>query len=265
MNTLLADYTAAPQTLRVSAKLNLRAAPSSSAARVGRVTPGLSLVADQLLDAEPYLGNSHWYRQAVTGHFFWAGGVMPLMGPRQAPPMTMVVHQRPDGSILPLSEGNIKKIFGDFSFVPAARIGAIRISTPGWEAAHLATLTHPALASVHPGGITLHQKAIPSFQAAFDAILAAGLAKLILSFDGSFVARHKGWNPNRGLSSHSWGIAIDLNTAWNGYGKAPAPLGSLGSVQELLPHFAAQGIAWGGDFSKPDTDGMHFELARLDV
>ncbi|MBB4841839.1 hypothetical protein HNP55_000334 [Paucibacter oligotrophus] len=265
MSTPLADYTAAPQQLKVRAKLNLRVGPSTATTRVGRARPGEVLSADQLLDAEPYLNSSHWYRQTGTGFLFWAGGVEPGSAARPAPPLSMVVNQRSDGSIQPLSEAKIKLIFGDFSFAPATPAGAVQITTPGWLAAHLASFSHPVLAAVHPAAITLHQKAIPSFQAAFDAIQAAGLADRILSFNGSFVPRHKGWNPASGLSAHSWGIAIDLNTAWNGYGKTPAPLGSLGSVQELLPHFAAQGFAWGGDFASPDVDGMHFELARLDV
>lgn len=82
---------------------------------------------------------------------------------------------------------------------------------------------------------------------------------------GLWVPRHKGWNPARGLSSHSWAIAIDLNAPWNGYGATPAPLGAHGSVRELVPFFAAEGFAWGGDFSPPYVDGMHFELARFDL
>ena len=75
-----------------------------------------------------------------------------------------------------------------------------------------------------------------------------------------------GWDPSRGLSTHSWGAAIDLNVPWNGYGAVPAALGAHGSVRELVPIFESEGFAWGGYF-KPQSiaDGMHFELSRLDL
>lgn len=66
----------------------------------------------------------------------------------------------------------------------------------------------------------------------------------------------------RGLSSHTWGIAIDLNVAWNGYGNVPAAHGVHGSVRQLVAIFESEGFAWGGYFEPLSIcDGMHFELA----
>ena len=77
--------------------------------------------------------------------------------------------------------------------------------------------------------------------------------------------RKKGWNPRRTLSAHAYGVAIDLNARWNGYGVKPAPRGAPGSLVELVDIFAAHGFAWGGHFRPARyADGMHFELARLD-
>jgi hypothetical protein len=63
------------------------------------------------------------------------------------------------------------------------------------------------------------------------------------------------------LSNHAYGTAFDINAAWNGLGREPAPLGAKGSVLELLPLAEAHGFAWGGLFSR--RDAMHFEVARV--
>ena len=97
------------------------------------------------------------------------------------------------------------------------------------------------------------------------AIQAAGLGSKLLSCDGTFVTRHKGHDPTRGLSSHSWGVSMDINAKWNAYGQIPAPLGAIGSTREFVSIFEALGFAWGGYFSHPYEDGMHFELARFDL
>jgi hypothetical protein len=110
----------------------------------------------------------------------------------------------------------------------------------------------------------VHRTAEKHFAAVFAEIEALGLTGVIRTCAGTFVPRHKGWDPSRGLSSHSWGIAIDVNVAWNGYGKTPAAPGTTGSVHEIVPVFERHGFAWGGYFSPPYEDGMHFELARSD-
>jgi len=265
MSILLADYTAAPQALRVRAKLNLRAQPSTVAARTGRAQVDEVLSGDQLLDAEPYLGISHWYRQAGSGDYFWGGGVEPTpMLLLQLPlAMASVVHQRSDGSIRPLSEAIIRKIYGSFDYTE--RSGGMISIDPAWTAQQLVPFDHPVLRRIAVAPLQVHSKAHASFTAVFDAIEQAGLAELVLACSGTFCAHHMGNDPKRGLSSHSWGIAIDLNVPWNSYHSPPAPKGSRGSVQELVPYFAEQGFAWGGDFSYSYIDGMHFELARLDL
>jgi len=54
------------------------------------------------------------------------------------------------------------------------------------------------------------------------------------------------------ISMHSWGVAIDINTAWNQLGKQPT------MSKELVSCFKDAGFNWGGDFIR--KDGMHFEL-----
>lgn len=57
------------------------------------------------------------------------------------------------------------------------------------------------------------------------------------------------------LSLHAWGLAVDVNAAWNGLGKAPTL--SNGFVQCWLD----AGWDWGGFWKR--KDGMHFQLKSL--
>lgn len=88
---------------------------------------------------------------------------------------------------------------------------------------------------------------------AFKSLIATGKVSELKTWDGCFNIRKK-----RGLSSmslHSWGIAIDVNAAWNGLGKEPA----LSS--EFVKCFTDNGFDWGGTWSR--KDGMHFQLNKI--
>jgi hypothetical protein len=88
---------------------------------------------------------------------------------------------------------------------------------------------------------------------AFKNLIATGFVKELKTWDGCFNIRKK-----RGLTSmslHSWGIAIDVNAAWNGLGKTPVL--SAGFVK----CFTDAGFHWGGTWTR--NDGMHFQLAKI--
>lgn len=75
----------------------------------------------------------------------------------------------------------------------------------------------------------------------------------IKTWDGCFNIRKK-----RGFNSwslHSWGIAIDINAAWNQLGKEPQ------MSPELVQCFTDEGFDWGGDWNR--KDGMHFQLKEI--
>lgn len=88
---------------------------------------------------------------------------------------------------------------------------------------------------------------------AFKNINERGLADQVKTWDGCFNIRRKRGSISASL--HSWGIAIDINAAWNGFGKTPT------MSPELVQCFVDAGFDWGGRWSKPD--GMHFQLARI--
>jgi hypothetical protein len=88
---------------------------------------------------------------------------------------------------------------------------------------------------------------------AFKNLIDTGKVSELKTFDGCFNIRKK-----RGLSSmslHSWGIAIDLNAAWNCFGCKPV------LSPEFVKCFTDAGFDWGGTWSKPD--GMHFQLTKI--
>lgn len=160
-----------------------------------------------------------------------------------------------------LNIAEIRKAFGDFEFQekPGGRIAILG----DWRDKHIVTVALPQIAGLLGGEkIECHRAIAGPLQGAFEEIAEAGLIDRILTWDGCFVPRHKGWDPDRELSAHSWGIAFDINANWNAYGEDPKPKGMKGSVIELVPFFERRGFAWGGRFSTKYRDGMHFEYCR---
>ena len=91
---------------------------------------------------------------------------------------------------------------------------------------------------------------------AFKALIDTGHAMELKTFDGCFNIRYQRGS-RTAASLHSWGIAIDVNAAWNGLGKVPTL--SPGFVK----CFTDNGFDWGGNFKGSRVDGMHFELSKI--
>ena len=88
---------------------------------------------------------------------------------------------------------------------------------------------------------------------AFSNLIDRDFVKELKTFDGCFNVRKK-----RGLTSmslHSWGIAIDVNAAWNGLGKTPV------LSEGFVKCFTDAGFDWGGTWQR--KDGMHFQLKSI--
>lgn len=88
---------------------------------------------------------------------------------------------------------------------------------------------------------------------AFKNLISTGCVKELKTWDGCFNIRKK-----RGLTSmslHSWGIAIDVNAAWNGLNKEPQ------LSKEFVNCFTLAGFDWGGTWTR--KDGMHFQLKTI--
>lgn len=252
---------------RVTARLRIRGgAPSLQAPRLGAIEAGATIYPVAQVVGDDVAGNATWFA-LEDNRFVWGGACVAATDAAATTGTdagAIDVLRRDDGSIRNLPITEIKDVFGSFSF-EEGRGGAIKIDA-AWSGAHLTEVDCPLFAGTPLGKLTVHKKAADAFSRVFKAIEDAGHSDVVRTCAGTWVPRHMGWNPARALSSHSWGIAIDLNHQWNGYGCVPAPLGTIGSVREIVGMFEKEGFAWGGYFQPlPYTDGMHFEFARRDV
>jgi hypothetical protein len=139
---------------------------------------------------------------------------------------------------------------GSFSYTPHAD-GRVT-PDPKWVAANIRSEEVPIL-----GRVTCHRVMLPQLRAALQEVVQRGLADKIHpdEYAGCYYPRYIGYDPAKGLSLHSWGIAVDLNVPGNQRGTA----GEMD--RQVVQIFKRWGFAWGGDWNY--TDPMHFELASI--
>jgi hypothetical protein len=106
---------------------------------------------------------------------------------------------------------------------------------------------------VIPKRIYCNRDMIEPLRRALRNLIATGAVEELKTWDGCFNIRSK---RNGGTPSlHSWGVAIDVNAAWNRMGQKP-------TVSNQFVHcFVEAGFDWGGDWRTPD--GMHFQLSVI--
>jgi hypothetical protein len=106
---------------------------------------------------------------------------------------------------------------------------------------------------VIPKRVYCNRDLVAPLTQAFKNIIARGLVDQLRTWDGCFNIRRKksGLSP----SLHSWGMAIDINAAWNGFNRPPT------MTKELVQCFKDAGFEWGGDWRV--KDGMHFQLKEF--
>lgn len=107
----------------------------------------------------------------------------------------------------------------------------------------------------HPGqtarAMRCHPSAADAFRAAFHTLREEGLWSDLKTFGGCYVARQKRSQPDA-WSTHTWGVAVDLDVLNNKLGEEPRISPAIVQV------FEAFGFTWGGRWRRPD--GMHFQL-----
>jgi hypothetical protein len=153
--------------------------------------------------------------------------------------------------------------FGVFRYEPIPPGDDIRI-LGNWESRNIVDVSVPQLRKVkgapRSGRIRVHKLVKAQVQAVFAAWEKDRLLPLVKTWDGSFHPRFIRGSMTT-LSSHAWGIALDINARWNPLQVMPPLRGRVGSVRELVRHANELGFFWGGHFSR--RDGMHFEVARV--
>ncbi|MDQ6482241.1 M15 family metallopeptidase [Dyadobacter sp. LHD-138] len=102
-----------------------------------------------------------------------------------------------------------------------------------------------------PNKIYVNYLLIAVLESTFRELIARGLHKEIRTFDGCFNIRPK--RGSSGISTHAWGISIDLNATWNPF------RGKVTWSKEFLDAWRKNGWICGADWSATSKDGMHFQ------
>jgi LysM repeat protein len=127
-----------------------------------------------------------------------------------------------------------------------------------WEADQLARapLPFPIALSWDPAkqvrNLYCHKFLVPVFPAVFAEIQRRGLHRKIRTYGGCFNFRAK--RSGSKLSTHAWGVAIDLNPETNGMGQA----GDMATG--IVKVFESFGFTWGGRWTGRNKDPMHFQF-----
>jgi hypothetical protein len=119
-----------------------------------------------------------------------------------------------------------------------------------FEAKWMTLWTPPPGIMALPRRIYCHKLLLPRLLDFYDRVDDAGLRGQIKTWDGCFNVRQK--KGGTSLSLHSWGLAFDINAAWNGFGEVPT------MTPELIACIDGAGLEWGGRWKRPD--GMHWQL-----
>jgi hypothetical protein len=154
----------------------------------------------------------------------------------------------PDVQQTAIVTGTVADAVGVFRYTV---LGGGRIAPePAWVAEHISTEAVPIL-----GTITCNKDLFPQLRAAFEEIVARGLADKIIpeQYAGCYYPRFIAGSTT--LSNHSFGLALDMNVPGN-------LRGTVGEMDRtVVSIFKKWGFGWGGDWSY--TDPMHFEMNRL--
>jgi D-alanyl-D-alanine carboxypeptidase len=149
-----------------------------------------------------------------------------------------------------LSTRSVTSRVGTFNYTPHPD-GTVS-PDPRWVRRYIRTETVPII-----GRVTCNKGMIPQLRSALVEIVQRRLADKIHpgQYGGCYVPRYIANDPAKGLSLHTWGIAVDLNVPENQRGTAGQMDRTVVSI------FKKWGFAWGGDWNY--TDPMHFEMNRV--
>lgn len=129
---------------------------------------------------------------------------------------------------------------------------------PGWQHDFLTRIELPSKLPLSwdttriVDQITCHKLLAPTLSNVFAEIQSAGLQDELTTFGGCFAFRPQ--RTGTKLSTHAWGIAIDLNPESNAQGTA----GTMDP--EVIAIFKQAGFTWGGDWQGRSRDPMHFQF-----
>jgi hypothetical protein len=129
---------------------------------------------------------------------------------------------------------------------------------PRWEAEMLTRITLPFPLPLSWNldlmveQIRCHKLLAGAFSDVFSQIQQQGLSERVNSLGGCFSFRLQ--RAGAKISTHAWGIALDLNTATNAQGTDGA------MDPGIIDIFRAMGFTWGGNWAGQRRDPMHFQF-----
>lgn len=184
--------------------------------------------------------------QIVAGQQIW----LPSRRDRKPPPPP------PSGDRWPAPPHGFQAICDTFGDIRQF-VGDDGRLSPGWADEYIARAALPfpiPLAwetAKNVTAIACHRLVVPLVEEVFREIAARGLQRAVKSYGGGYAYR-----PKRGAlkpSTHSWGIAFDLNPATN----------AMGTAGDMDPRLVAllegYGFLWGGRWAGRSKDPMHFQ------
>ena len=153
----------------------------------------------------------------------------------------------------------------DFYGNPRGRGGE---ASATWEAANLTRIIPPYqmyFAGQPVTTIRVHKKCAEAFMSALRAIneAAHGDGRLLAESGANVFGGSYNFRLMRGghaLSMHSYGCAIDLDPARNGFHDTTP---NFLKYPFIVKAFESAGAVWGGRWSGASCDGMHFQFARV--
>lgn len=147
----------------------------------------------------------------------------------------------------------IKKKFGNI-YRHIAADGTLRAS---WEQEYMDHLRLPFAIPLSwnkdksVSNLYCHKVLKPVFKSVFETIKNERLSNRIVSYGGCF--NYRSVRLGHKLSTHSWGIAIDINPETN-------RMGTTGDMDsEIIRIFKDHGFTWGGNWTGR-KDPMHFQF-----
>lgn len=212
----------------------------------------LSQISDKFYGSPNFVDKIVEYNYLKNANAIFINQQIELPGIEEIKPMDNIII--PGNSVVvPNGLNEIIKTFGNLKKYITSR-GDL---SPSWNIDNLITMTLP-FPIKYSGNfnqniiqMTCHKKLSKIFYDTFEDIQQEGLTKEIKSFGGCFNFRSKRSSNN--FSTHSWGIAIDLNPLSNG-------MGTKGDMSpKVVEIFRAHGFKWGGDWIGKGCDPMHFQ------
>jgi len=209
--------------------------------------------------ARTYYGDASLYQKLAEYNGIVSPNLIIIGQVLEIPPKAKLLRGIPepperDRSIIcPHGLEQIIKTFGNIHRYVTAD-GTLK---PSWEAEHLGRVKLPFAIPLswdrarYVTRLYCHIKLKDVFRAVFDEIAANDLSNKIISYGGCF--NYRVIRNSSKLSTHSWGIAIDLNPETN-------RTGTPGDMEpQIVAVFKQYGFKWGGDWTGRRKDPMHFQ------